>query len=78
MASGQQPVHLHEEGMELPNIELPKNMFIILGDQADLTENEESLLSADALKISLGPRILHTDHCIILIHNALDKQEYLD
>ena len=54
--------------------DLIEKAFIVLGDQFDLSEKEEVMLGEDARKISLGPRILHTDHCVILIHNALDIQ----
>lgn len=46
----------------------------VLGDHTGVTDQEEALLQkAQAKVISLGPVSLHSDHCIILIHNELDR-----
>lgn len=73
---GRIPVYLHETGdpvREMDN-DLLEKAFFVLGDQFDLSEEEEErvLEGGGARKISLGPCILHTDHCVLLIHNALD------
>ncbi len=71
------PVYLHETGTSVYEDgfkEIGTNVFFVLGDQYDLTDDEEAtILGEGAGKIALGPNILHTDHCIILIHNALDR-----
>jgi tRNA (pseudouridine54-N1)-methyltransferase len=48
----------------------------ILSDDKDFSEEEEKIIS-DKLKhkISIGPNILHSDQCIILVHNNLDKMK---
>jgi len=46
----------------------------IRGYQLGLTEDEKNLvLGVSAGTISVGPLSLHADHCIILIHNELDR-----
>ena len=41
-----------------------------------MTEEEESLVKGHSTAtVSLGSKILHTDHCITLIHNAMDRAE---
>lgn len=45
----------------------------VMGDHRGLTEEQMALMgSTGAERISLGPVSLHTDHCIVLIHNRLD------
>ncbi len=67
-------VYLHEHGDEvdtaLGELEAPINF--VLGDDKGLEEEEEALLK-DAVKVSLGPEVLHSDHCIVLVHNVLDR-----
>jgi tRNA (pseudouridine54-N1)-methyltransferase len=46
----------------------------VLGDDTGLSEEETVMLrSRDALGLSLGPLSLHADHCITIVHNALDR-----
>lgn len=75
-AAGDRPlIYLRENGPDargaLAGI---KDPAIVLGDQLDLTPEEESLVaSKNAVKVSIGPRSLHTDHCITVINNELDR-----
>lgn len=75
---GRIPVYLHETGDPVREMDddLIEKAFFVLGDQFDLSEEEEGVLGGGGeggtRKISLGPCILHTDHCVLLIHNALD------
>jgi tRNA (pseudouridine54-N1)-methyltransferase len=49
---------------------------VILSDPYDPPENERVLLeSLPAKKVSLGPLSLHSSHCIVLVHNLLDKEQ---
>ncbi len=51
----------------------PEGGTYVLGDHRGLTEEQmASMDSAGAERISLGPVSLHTDQCIVLIHNGLD------
>lgn len=68
-------VYLKEDGMDCRDYVFPENPVFILGDNKDLTEDEESfLLEKSPDKISLGPHSLHADHCIILIQNEMDRK----
>jgi tRNA (pseudouridine54-N1)-methyltransferase len=76
-------VPLHEDGSEFDAYDckldlIQKDTTFILSDHKDFTEDEEEMIrkysSLDG-SISVGPKTLHSDHCIILIHNLLDKME---
>lgn len=48
--------------------------IFIFGDDMGVNEDEEKLISGyEPYVISLGPLSLHTDHCITLINNELDR-----
>jgi tRNA pseudouridine-54 N-methylase len=51
---------------------------IILGDQMGYSPDDEMLLSEnkDVKKVSLGPISLLTSHCITIVHNCLDIQQW--
>ncbi|MDR3206220.1 MAG: tRNA (pseudouridine(54)-N(1))-methyltransferase TrmY, partial [Candidatus Methanoplasma sp.] len=68
-------VYLREDGEDCRECDFPENPIFVLGDNKDLTEEEEStLLARSPSKISVGPSVLHADHCIIIIHNELDRR----
>jgi tRNA (pseudouridine54-N1)-methyltransferase len=62
-----------EEGKDIRTIPDLPHAFV-LSDHRNLTEEERSYMSASP-RISVGPRSLHTDHAITLIHNELDRRE---
>jgi tRNA (pseudouridine54-N1)-methyltransferase len=67
-------IYLHESGEDIRDVDLNcKHVISILGDHLGLTEEEEALIH-NARRVSLGPITLHADHCIILIHNELDRR----
>ena len=67
--------YLKEDGADIRNVQIPENITFVLGDDRDLTDEEETVvLSHDPKKISLGPKSLHADHCIILVHNEIDRR----
>ena len=67
--------YLKEDGTDIRNVPVPENITFVLGDDRDLTDEEETaVLSHDPKKISLGPKSLHADHCIILVHNEIDRR----
>lgn len=68
-------VYLKEDGGDCRTFDFPRNPIFVLGDNKDLTEEEEAdLLSRIPSKISIGPVSLHADHCIIIINNELDRR----
>jgi tRNA (pseudouridine54-N1)-methyltransferase len=65
--------YLHEDGEDVRGVDLDAaNVAFILGDHLGLFEEEEATL-AHARRIRVGPVILHTDQCITLVHNELDR-----
>ncbi len=74
---GRTLLYLREDGKDVREIarEIRDPVFI-LGDHTGVTEEEEKqLLEAGAQIISVGPISLHSNHCITLIHNELDRAE---
>lgn len=70
-----QLVYLKEDGTDIREVELPKDVSFVLGDDQDLTyEEEEMLMNYSPLKISLGPISYHADHCITIVNNELDRR----
>jgi tRNA (pseudouridine54-N1)-methyltransferase len=75
-------VCLIEKGSDLSNLteqlknNYKQNLTFILSDDKDFTAEEEDLINKySKFSLSLGPQTLHSDHCIILIHNILDNLE---
>jgi len=72
-------VNLNETGEDISKAKIENdsgNISFILSDDMDLTAEEEKLVGEHSkLKICLSPKVLHSDHCIIIIHNFLDKFE---
>lgn len=68
-------VYLKEDGVDCKDYEFPENPIFVLGDNRDLTEEEEELLlSKGPDRICIGPHSLHADHCIIIVQNELDRR----
>ena len=75
-------IYLKEDGEDIRNIDLVTssdletaiNITLVLGDDKSLSEKEEGILNKyQARLVALGPNSLHADHCIILVHNELDR-----
>jgi tRNA (pseudouridine54-N1)-methyltransferase len=46
----------------------------VLGDHLGLTGEEENIvLGYEPEIMSIGPLSLHADHCIVLLHNEMDR-----
>jgi tRNA (pseudouridine54-N1)-methyltransferase len=74
---GRPLLYLREDGKDIREFahEVRDPVFI-LGDHTGVTEEEEEeLFKAGAKIISVGPISLHSNHCITLIHNELDRTE---
>ncbi len=68
-------VHLRESGVDIRGFEFPPHPCFILGDNADLTEEEEGVLNAHPfLKVSVGPISYHASQCITIVHNEMDRR----
>ncbi len=68
-------VYLKEDGTDCREYELPEDPVFVLGDNYDLTDEEEAeLLAREPDRIHIGPLSLHADHCIIMVHNEADRR----
>ena len=68
-------IYLREGGTDIRENGFPENPCYILGDDRDPTEEEEEIMSAYPYdKISLGPVSLHANHCMIIVHNEMDRR----
>jgi len=71
-----QLIYLKEDGENIRNVRIEDDVTFVLSDDRNLNEEEESILEKHkAHKVSLGPLDLHTDHCIILVHNEMDRRD---
>jgi tRNA (pseudouridine54-N1)-methyltransferase len=73
------PLVLLDEDAELDADALPTIMdhqgaTFVLGDNRGLFEEQMTeVRSRGAREVRLGPLPLHTDHCIVIVHNVLDQ-----
>jgi tRNA (pseudouridine54-N1)-methyltransferase len=65
---------LDEHGIDVREAQLPQPVAFVLSDHVNFTAEELALLQRYE-KISLGPTVLHADHCIPIVHNELDRRE---
>ncbi|MDF1533794.1 MAG: tRNA (pseudouridine(54)-N(1))-methyltransferase TrmY [Methanosarcinaceae archaeon] len=68
-------VYLREDGEDIRDIvgSLGDAVFI-MGDHNGVTEEEEALIvGAGAMVVNVGPLSLHSEHCVTLINNELDR-----
>lgn len=67
-------IYLRENGIDIRNkISAPEPLFVI-GDHEGLTGEEEDTIMANEHEIiAVGPLSLHADHCIVLLHNEMDR-----
>lgn len=67
-------IYLREDGEEVRGKTFDEPLFV-LGDHLGLTEEEEKIIERYEQEIiSVGPLSLHADHCIVLLHNEMDRQ----
>ncbi|MDD1767685.1 MAG: tRNA (pseudouridine(54)-N(1))-methyltransferase TrmY [Methanomassiliicoccales archaeon] len=68
-------VYLKEDGADIREVDFPDDVTFVLGDDQDLTpEEEESLMAYLPNKVRLGPISYHADHCITIVNNELDRR----
>ena len=70
-----QMYYLKEDGEDIRGSEFGNDVTFVLGDDQDLTEEEEEILmSYEPRKLSLGPQSYHADHCVTIVNNELDRR----
>ncbi|MCJ7517203.1 MAG: tRNA (pseudouridine(54)-N(1))-methyltransferase TrmY [Methanomassiliicoccales archaeon] len=68
-------VYLKEDGADIRTVDLSGDVTFVLGDDQDLTpEEEETLMEYRPKKVRLGPISYHADHCITVVNNELDRR----
>ncbi|MFZ3058547.1 MAG: tRNA (pseudouridine(54)-N(1))-methyltransferase TrmY [Candidatus Methanoperedens sp.] len=68
-------IYLREDGEDIRGKNLEEPLFV-LGDHMGLSEDEEKIIEVYEHEIvSVGPLSLHADHCIIILHNEMDRVE---
>ena len=69
-------VYLKEDRKDIRDTEIPDDPIFVISDNRDLTDEEEGIIqqySPDT--ICIGPHSLHADHCMIIVHNEIDRRE---
>ncbi|MBN2110147.1 MAG: tRNA (pseudouridine(54)-N(1))-methyltransferase TrmY [Methanosarcinaceae archaeon] len=69
--------YLREDGEDIRNVtDLAADAVFVLGDHMGVTEEEEGIVNKGSSgTLSIGPLSLHSDHCITIILNELDRFE---
>lgn len=68
-------VRLVEGGRDLRGARLPRDPTFVLADHRELSPEEESIVRAKAHDfVSVGPKSLHADQVIAIVHNELDRR----
>ncbi|MFQ6013080.1 MAG: tRNA (pseudouridine(54)-N(1))-methyltransferase TrmY [Thermoplasmata archaeon] len=68
-------VYLQEEGEDIRRATLGMPATFLLSDHRDLTHEEEAAVRGCRPRVvRVGPRSLHADHAIVLVHNELDRR----
>lgn len=73
---GGRRVYLKEGEEDVRGQPLRPDDVFVLGGHEDLTSDEEKTIEAsgETVRVSLGPKSLHADHCITIVLNELDRQ----
>ena len=71
------PVYLlSKRGTDIRDSELPREGCYLFTDHLPMQKKTHHLLKRLGVrKISLGPVMLYAAHCIVLVHNELDRRE---
>lgn len=71
-------IYLREDGEDIrrKKFDETSELLFVLGDHLGLSDDEEKIIEGYGHEImSVGPLSLHADHCIILLHNEMDRAE---
>ncbi|MFQ5919337.1 MAG: tRNA (pseudouridine(54)-N(1))-methyltransferase TrmY [Thermoplasmata archaeon] len=72
---GEGLIYLHEDGEDIRRASLPSRSAFLLSDHRNLTAGEAALVEkAQPQVVRVGPRTVHANHAIVLVHNELDRQ----
>jgi len=68
-------IHLHESSPDISKTDLDGELTFIFSDDMNFTAEEEELIKEHTShEFSLGPLVYHTDHCLSVVHNFLDRR----
>ncbi len=68
-------IYLREEGEDIRRVTLPTPSTFLLSDHRDVTAEEAAVVEeAQPQLVRIGPKSLHADHAILLVHNELDRR----
>jgi len=75
---GKQIFYLHKDGKSIEEVfdsdSNNADIVFVLGDHIGIGEDDEKFLDdIGAERISISPLELHANHCIVIVHNILDK-----
>lgn len=75
--TGRDIYYLKEDGEDIRKYaDFNTDAVFVLGDHMGVTEEEEEIIGKMAKQtLNIGPVSLHSDHCMIIIHNELDRKE---
>ncbi len=68
--------YLREDGADIRKkpFDTGSDLLFVLGDHMGLTDDEEAVIREHEHEIiSVGPLSLHAGHCIVLLHNEMDR-----
>ena len=69
-------VYLSPKGKDIREFNFKEDTTFILGDYIGVPKNTQKLIKRlGAEQISLGPKMLFTSHCSVIIHNELDRKK---
>ena len=79
---GKKIFYLHKDGKPIEELFNPaqykKDVVFVLGDHMGIGEEDENFLDEiGAERVSISPLELHANHCIVIVHNIMDKIECL-
>lgn len=70
-----QLLYLHPEGTDIREMKFEDNVCVVFGDHVGMPRKSESLLERlGTRKVSLGAMIYLASHCIVIMHNELDRR----
>ena len=76
-SAGPTLVQLHEDGAPLVEAAPPTDPVFVLSDHNDFAPAERDLLADRAeRRVRVGPKRLHADHTVSVVHNWLDTDGY--